>query len=779
MVPDSSPSASQSALPTSVSMDTDLEKPMLPAPPPALAHISTLARHIATQGLMKGAGSDITLKVFNKTYRLHRLILTQSVFFETMLQGPWKERAQDVVEIQIDDPNITQEGFEIAIGKLYGVWTEEDDRDMKDPLRAKDTTAGIQNVTAGGQTISATSLTSQNALAVLAAGAYLGIDVLCELCTTFVIRTLSIEHILEYVQFTHNSSYYPWSGKIAEACRAYLCRNGFDDPKMKCLQVFEGLPASWLLNVIGSDAFWVPNEWERYKFCRQTVYNRRKAIALLDSASTAYVETDDDEAVYEALFSTSIVYMHMTFEQLQVVMQDRDPISGQRFTHAEIVHEALWQQTEMRTLIEQSNREDGALDVVVDGSEPWKNHTRQSNLIPDQDRTIAGDANDPVQRLDPVNPLNTTAAGLGALSSPRHSLYAPFRFSVEFGNVHSLQENVRVYSDVIFYAGSYWNVYIQKLSSSKGLQLGVYLHRHSLPQVSRPSKRPNRSTQPSTEVSRNPSLPFAMWTGWGLRGNHIEQRQPQQPSKASIVSSRCSNTHSHLSPPHQEQNAPADLVHIPDLPDLEKTALVPIEESFSCHIDKRDNTRTWFKIFAASQGPSHTVMQFQSSPDDFMLMQSWGWRSSSLCTAAYMPNDSEPANDEETKFRTACASPSAIEQDPSIQPKTWKGKQVDAQLDMSRRVADLAISDHTPVQNHRARSSSNDLEVDEGLSPMGVDDDVKDGHESAVAQIQIHRSAEVTDPECSCVAQETYGRHHHHHPLLPLTLKFSIVMGVV
>lgn len=40
-----------------------------------------------------------------------------------------------------------------------------------------------------------------------------------------------------------------------------------------------------------------------------------------------------------------------------------------------------------------------------------------------------------------------------------------------------MKENKRYYSNTIWYAGSLWNVYVQKKESTKGLQLGVYLHR--------------------------------------------------------------------------------------------------------------------------------------------------------------------------------------------------------------------------------------------------------------------------------------------------------------
>ncbi|KAF9323521.1 hypothetical protein BG006_001367, partial [Podila minutissima] len=99
------------------------------APNLILQQMASLARHIAFQGFIQGTGADIVLCAFGKTYRLHRLILAQSPFFDSMMHGPWKERAQTQIELTLDDPNITLEGFEIALGRMYGIWTVEADDD--------------------------------------------------------------------------------------------------------------------------------------------------------------------------------------------------------------------------------------------------------------------------------------------------------------------------------------------------------------------------------------------------------------------------------------------------------------------------------------------------------------------------------------------------------------------------------------------------------------------------------------------------------------------------
>lgn len=71
-------------------------------------------------------------------------------------------------------------------------------------------------------------------------------------------------------------------------------------------------------------------------------------------------------------------------------------------------------------------------------------------------------------------------ASPSASTDVKWSKVEPFRFSVEFWDVHMLVERERTYSTTHFYAGSWFNVYVQTIrKKDKGVQLGVYLHRQS------------------------------------------------------------------------------------------------------------------------------------------------------------------------------------------------------------------------------------------------------------------------------------------------------------
>lgn len=118
-------------------------------------------------------------------------------------------------------------------------------------------------------------------------------------------------------------------------------------------------------------------------------------------------------------------------------------------------------------------------------------------------------------------------------------------------------------------------MYIQKIKTPrKGIQLGVYLHRHSMPD---PSSSCGNNTNSSTMVN----------------GSSTNKSSPSS------------------SPGTEERYR--QTIHMK----------INNEKSFSRYADKRKTVRTWFKIFCPARGPSHVLTQFQSSPDNFALMQSW------------------------------------------------------------------------------------------------------------------------------------------------------------
>ncbi|KAG0346538.1 hypothetical protein BG004_001506 [Podila humilis] len=654
-----------------------------------LQQMTSLARHLAFQGFIQGVGSDITIGAFGKIYRLHRMVLTQSPLFENMLQkgGPWKEHDTDRIDLVMNDPNITVEGFEIALGRLYGILMveeedeeeeeveegrEEEEREGEEPQSSQNHNHQQQPeftvVFAGSQALYASRLTTDNALSVLAASMYLGIESLCAQCTSFILRALSAKRVVEYVRFTHRFTYFPWSNNIAEACHTFLCRNGFDHPKIKSYKVFEQLPATWLPKVIGSDVFWVPSEWDRYLFCRQIVTERRKqARASLYRCRRTWRKVaaekseqvdndnddngDDEEAAYEKLFSKSIIYIYMTLEQLQLILHDYEPWTLQPFTPSNVVHESFWFQTELRAMIESAPRV-GQSCLGLMTTEPRQGHGQGHNenchAIRDCDPIPVVDMACVVPMVLPYNDPEELASHVAveiekppSLPQQMYATCAPFRFSVQFRDVSKLDYGVRIYSRNFYYAGSHWNVYVQKrpLKESK-TQLGIFLHRQA---EAIPVTLTRRTQRPVF------SPPFLHNDSPRAAALLLPAPSPSKNAEQCLVGGQGDESAEEVEEEENEDTA--------RLPNLAANDTVPIEESFSCFADKRTNTRTWFRVYAASVGPWHHVTQFQAAPDDFQLMHSWGWNSPDLYTTCYLPDLETSANRSSTTTTTNTFDP--------------------------------------------------------------------------------------------------------------------------
>jgi hypothetical protein len=247
-----------------------------------------------------------------------------------------------------------------------------------------------------------------------------------------------------------------------------------------------------------------------------------------------------------------------------------------------------------------------------------------------------------------------------------YSNIPPFRFAAEFPNPKSLKEKKRVYSRTVFYAGSHWNIYIQKVrSSQKNPQLGVYLHRAK--------ERDNLDEAvgakvPGTVDERIGLLEREML----LRSNdgrramgrrsmsarHSEddgsmaayRRQLYGEGSAldtsftAFESGSSSGTDDEAPPPARtgvsdflDEPTPGpvsapSLTHFPPPSSTARPTQPPSPyhtPTLPAYTDTRPTIRTYFKIYSPSKG-GRLLSVYESAPDKFDYSQSWGWKSSTL-----------------------------------------------------------------------------------------------------------------------------------------------------
>ncbi|KAF1850147.1 uncharacterized protein K460DRAFT_270992 [Cucurbitaria berberidis CBS 394.84] len=127
----------------------------------------------------------------------------------------------------------------------------------------------------------------------------------------------------------------------------------------------------------------------------------------------------------------------------------------------------------------------GAEPVITTSSSFQRHASRLSATIQPEDAQWATDfastpstLTNPSTRVhDTQRPISAGGCNAGQPKPIAYTEFPPFRFSAEFPNPRFLKEKKRVYSRTVSYAGSLWNIYIQKVRSAKNVQLGVYLHR--------------------------------------------------------------------------------------------------------------------------------------------------------------------------------------------------------------------------------------------------------------------------------------------------------------
>lgn len=618
-----------------------------------------LEEFLYTRGFLEGACSDVVILAFGNRYQLHRLILDRSPFFSSCFNGgPWLESTQSEISLspEISDPNITQHAFEMALARLYGhVDRPEEDR---------------------------------HALPLLAAASYLDLQDLAESCVGSLLRNLNTSNISMVVRFVTNSFYGPLTDRLLDSAKALLYRDGWE----MSFEDWDGINGEVAAEIVGYDGFYVPSEWLRYSFVKDMVdwrvihsysYNRESSENNFGGAVTEEYGEDnasiaeDDEADLKPLrdlLEHGIYYVHMTFEELQKIGEDRD-ILGRRTVSESTIREALWHQMILRQRV--LNVTLGSPELGITETEMVRQPTpvgkrpstppvgekmsqtgsdpstptqdtespdtpttvkgkpiRRKYYIPTEDTTtVIGDCPEQCQHVIVPNqapPKRAEGAhGAHALTSDngtnvpiieelRYSEFPPFRFSAEFRSVRSLKEKKRVYSKTVFYAGSHWNIYIQKVRSSKNVQLGVYLHRAKDRETAGGSSHNNARVDEANSQIINVD---EQQRSSGLTGSAAAAQEDMDLT----VTTDGDVTSSFVNIARPGANTSA-----------QRTAAARVDGALGAevpalgyYVDARPMIQTYFKIFSPSR-KGKVLSMFSSGPDSFNFSQSWGWKSSSL-----------------------------------------------------------------------------------------------------------------------------------------------------
>lgn len=281
----------------------------------------------------------------------------------------------------------------------------------------------------------------------------------------------------------------------------------------------------------------------------------------------------------------------------------------------------------------------------------------------------------------PARPSSASGSNAGQPHPIAFTHYPPFRFAAEFPNPRLLKEKKRVYSRTVFYAGSLWNIYIQKVRSSKNAQLGVYLHRakerdaeevitgtaglshssvderigyleremlmRSERRLRRPLGRTTQHTIPSGEEETSGSGGEQDSTTLSTTSRRpLFGTIPRRSRRSTVGDRNCSNVFSESNA--GQEHAPVSTASIFDVsspldvtsddedtePELPDPSIASRKNARSMstlppYVDGRPTIKTYFKIYSPSKG-GRLLSVYESAPDRFNFSQSWGWKSSTL-----------------------------------------------------------------------------------------------------------------------------------------------------
>ena len=179
-----------------------------------LGKLKNMTLKLHSKGFLDGQFSDFQVLILGQVFRLHRIILVTNDYFASLLSGPFMESDTEVLELQIDNPYVTNEAISIVFSRIYG----------KTDV----------NVNAG------------NVLAVLACALFFGDKELADDATKVILTNINAETVVDYLVYADSQYYGSHSDLIIDGCFTLLCQEGASSLR-SCL---EDLPTKWFENVV-------------------------------------------------------------------------------------------------------------------------------------------------------------------------------------------------------------------------------------------------------------------------------------------------------------------------------------------------------------------------------------------------------------------------------------------------------------------------------------------------------------------------------------------------
>ncbi|QPG76383.1 hypothetical protein FOA43_003772 [Brettanomyces nanus] len=595
----------------------------------------------------KGAYSDVTVLAFGNSYKLHRLFLDKSDYFRSLFLWSERQNGEDDSDSDTDIENGSQKEHEtIPATASKAIYTLDFEGD------SRYTQASFELAVA--RLYGAINVKEENKIPynMIAIGQYLAISEVVCTATDYIVRNMDMSNISENLHFATVNNYGSASERIIQNGKGILCTDGWECGPQK----WDGIPTSIITEVVGEDYFFVPTEWDRCIF----------TIKLIERRQAAGIDDNKTLKPLNHLLNTMIHYCHMPPEQLQELEQLYD-INGNHYINPQVLHNALWKSAQIQRLVLTASDTPQLENIVTNPLQPtpeipWykvpgKDDTT-SGLPAELDELLYSSNSDTfTQGVSHGQEDGKSTQGQQYLSE-NEKLYnwtriPPFRFSVSFANVSDLMTDKRVYAKTFWYAGSYWNLYLQKnhIPSKSTYQVGVYLHRAN---NGSPSPSPknglinpdiyidnvnyrsmpkmySRDLHVSSSTSSTLITPPAVIAAESIPASadfplsYIAGLEPEQTDlKENVTDESLSSFNDLLISDSRIIGSSGNQMRIPK-------CSCGVNSSFCNYEDHRSTIRVYFVIFTPSRRLKPTITSFLSVPNDFSKSQSWGWKSNSMC----------------------------------------------------------------------------------------------------------------------------------------------------
>jgi hypothetical protein len=363
-----------------------------------------------------------------------------------------------------------------------------------------------------------------------------------------------------------------------------------------------------------SDALWMSME------LRQRVLNAHESDLELGLAEIA----DDDD---QEIGTTELRPQTTKGKQRQDLDEDREESENESSSwDGNGQPRKFWIPSDDISCVMGGTREAHA--AATAGTTDWTTQaaSRLSASLEPADMTWASDF-----VLDSGRPLSQS---LSNASAPQYTTFPPFRFSAEFPNPRTLKEKKRIYSKTFWYAGSLWNLYIQRVHTSKNQQLGIYLHRAK---ESSPNDDPLAQVVPTSVDDRIGQLEREMLLRKTERRNRLWQdRENESGSLEAFAEGRTIEKEESKTPEPWASSLKSPTSNVTRLfdSDEEDEELLRANNrnnipTMPPYLDTRPVIKTYFKIYSPDKA-GRLLSIYESAPEKFVVSKSWGWKSSQM-----------------------------------------------------------------------------------------------------------------------------------------------------